>query len=164
MKIWQVEDGFILDEEAPNWATKAAWRKLEAWGYPDMLLRVWLNDDDTMYQYLKGYSGFCEAGVVYQKSFLHDSWQSEATVYAVLTECQPMVCHDRFGFMTDEFKNYSHSAWLAMNKSAEKIIHQAIKDGVDPMAMKELLKSAIDCGTTVAQAEAKVASHSNNLD
>lgn len=161
MKIWQVEDGFILDEEAPEWATKAAWRNLEA---PDMLLRVWLNDDNTMYQYLKGYSGFCEPGVVYQKRFLHDIWQCEAKVYAVLTESEPMVCHDRFGFMTDEFKNYSQSAWDATRKSAARIIHQAIKDGVDPMAMKELLKSAIDCGTTVAQAEAKVASHSNNLD
>lgn len=70
-----------------------------------------------------------------------------------------MVTHDRLGFMTEEFRNYSQPHWDSMRMQVENIVAQAIRDGVNPIAMKDLLACAVDCGTTMAKAEAKVASN-----
>ena len=71
---------------------------------------------------------------------------------------EPMVCHDQWGFMTEEFRSYSQKDWDKMRNEVKAIIHRAIKNGVSPIAMKELLTSAVDCGTTLAMAEAKAES------
>lgn len=156
MKIWKVEEGFILDEEAPKWATKAAWRFCEG-PHGEILVRAWVDEDNTQYQYLRGYSRH-SSGVVHKINFFSDVWVNEAKVYAVLVEAEPMVCHDQWGFMTEEFRSYSQRDWDKMRNEVKAIIHRAIKNGVSPIAMKELLTSAVDCGTTIAMAEAKAES------
>ena len=64
--------------------------------------------------------------------------------------------HDKWGFMTDEFRQYSQADWDAVRDTAEGIAKRAIADGVSPIAMKDLLISAIDCGVTLAMAQARV--------
>lgn len=153
MKIWKVEEGFILDEEAPKWATKAAWR-FATGPHGEILVRAWVDEDNTQYQYLRGYSRH-SAGVVIKTNFFSDFWVNEAKVYAVLVEAEPMVCHDQWGFMTEEFRSYSQKDWNKMRDEVKAIIGTAIRDGVSPIAMKELLTSAVDCGTTLAMVEAR---------
>lgn len=157
MKIWKVKEGFILDEEAPKWATKAAWRFCKS-SHGDILVRAWVDEENTQYQYLRGYSGFNAWGVVIKTNFFSDAWANQAKVYAVLVEAEPMVCHDQWGFMTEEFCSYSQKDWDKMRNEVKAIIHRAIKNRVSPIAMKELLTSAVDCGTTLAMAEAKAES------
>lgn len=153
MKIWNVEEGFILDEEAPEWATKAAWRKCHILG-KDFLLRVWVNEDNTKYKYMRGYSGFDSHDVVINNNFFSSDWINEAKVFATLEEMEPMTCHDQYGFATPEFRKYSQRHWDAISKMANEITRQAIRDGVNPIAMKELMLSAIDCGVTLAKTQA----------
>ena len=74
-----------------------------------------------------------------------------------------MVTHDRLGFMTEEFRKYSQEYWDSMRDQVQAIVAQAIRDGVNPIAMKAQLSCAVDCGTTMAKAEAKVASHRPGL-
>lgn len=64
--------------------------------------------------------------------------------------------HDQFGFMTDEFRQYSQQDWDFIRNITEAIAKRAIADGVSPIAMKDLLVSAVDCGITLAMAQAKV--------
>jgi hypothetical protein len=47
---------------------------------------------------------------------------------------------------------------------ANEVIRQAIRDGVNPIAMKELMESAIDCGVTLAKVEARVEDHQNSRE
>lgn len=153
MKIWNVEEGFILDEEAPEWATKAAWRIFKGTA-GDLLVRAWVDEENTKYQYMRGYSGFNSPYDVIQKDFFSPQWANRAKVFATLEEMEPMVCHDQYGFSTPEFRKYSQRHWDAISKMANEITRQAIRDGVNPIAIKELMLSAIDCGVTLAKTQA----------
>lgn len=75
-----------------------------------------------------------------------------------ILDAEPMVCHDQWGFMTEEFRAYSQRDWDKMRNEVKAIIRTAIQNGVSVIAMKELLTSAVDCGTTLAMAEAKAES------
>lgn len=164
MKVWNVEDGFILDEQAPEWATKAAWRICKS-PQGDVLVRAWVDKDNTKYKYLRGYSGFNDHWTTLNDDFFCPAWINPARVFATSEEQEPtaMVCHDQFGFMTEEFKRYSQADWDRFRNEAKNIIRAAISSGVSPIAMQELLKVAIDCGSTLARAEMKVESHTAKL-
>lgn len=160
MKVWQVDEGFILDEEAPEWATKAAWRICKSID-GDVLVRAWVDEDNTKYKYLRGYSGFNDHWSVINKDFFSTTWINRAKIFARLVEGEPMVCHNQYGEMTDEFRKYSQPHWDNIRKMANEVIRQAIRDGVNPIAMKELMQAAIDCGVTMAKVEARVEDHQN---
>lgn len=73
MKIWNVEEGFILDEEAPEWATKAAWRIFQGIS-GDVLVRAWVDEENTQYQYMRGYSGLNSHHELIHKDFFSSRW------------------------------------------------------------------------------------------
>lgn len=162
MKVWIVDNGFQIDfNEAPHWATKVAWRRL---GDPTdgLLLRVWVDENNTQYQYLRGFGTLCKEGVVYYGNFFAEDWKNPAKIIArregfsdEIPDPEPMVCHDKYGFMTDEFRRYSQRDWDRMRDEVQGIIRTAINCGVSPVAMKELLTAAVDCGTTLAMSEMK---------
>lgn len=172
MKGWIVENGFDINfYEAPEWATKLAWRRLGT-GDHGPLLRAWVDENNTKYQYLRGFSGVSRYDAEYQGDFLNADWEGIgwnnpakviATLYQhgsqdVIPERKKMVCHDEFGFMTEEFQRYSQKDWDTTREYVKGVITKAIWDGVCPIAMKELLTAAIDCGTTLAKTEMKVES------
>lgn len=153
MKTWTVDKDFIIDfNEAPAWATKVAWRRR----IDGALLRVWMDEHNTMYQYLRGFSGGFLDYTVYTGNFLTLEFANSANIIARLDEPTPMVCHDQFGFMTDEFRDYSQQGYDTIRKQVEEMIRAAIWSGVSPIAMKEVLNCAVDCGVTMAMAEMKV--------
>jgi len=161
MKGWYIAPDFIIDEDPPEWATQLVWRHVEH--FPNrILIRAWVNEHDTQYQYLRGFSGV-EDTEPKRGSFINGSFRNAAWYIGHRkpeeVKPAPMVCHDEFGFSTDEFKAYSQSAWDTTRDQAQAIIAKAISDGVSPVAMKELLTTAIDCGTTLAMCEARVNSH-----
>ena len=166
MKVWIVDNGYSIDfNEAPHWATKVAWRR-EGHPLDGTLHRVWVDNDNTRYQYLRGFGLLTDFGKVFRGNFFALDYHNPAQICAYLDgvsdeipDPEPMVCHDKFGFMTDEFRRYSQRDRDKMRDEVKKIIRTAINCGVSPIAMKELLSSAVDCGTTLAMTEMKVESH-----
>ncbi len=166
MKTWVVDNGFNIDfNEAPHWATKVVWRRE---GHPTdgFLHRVWVDNENSRYKYLRGFGKISDQGITFRGNFFALDYSNPASICAYLDgvsdnipDPEPMECHDKFGFMTDEFRRYSQSDWDHMRDEVKKIIRTAIKSGVSPIAMKELLVSAVDCGTTLAMTEMKVESH-----
>lgn len=164
-KMWIVDRGFDIDfNEAPEWATKVAWRRV---GHPTdgPLRRVWVDHYNSKYKYLRGFSDVYGDEQVYKGNFFALDYLNQAQIIAYLDgvsdeipDPEPMVCHDQWGFMTDEFRRYSQRDWDKMRDEVKAIIHMAINNGVSPIAMKELLSAAVDCGTTLAMTEAKVES------
>lgn len=166
MKVWIVDNGYSIDfNEAPHWATKVAWRR-EGHPLDGTLHRVWVDNYNTRYQYLRGFGLLADFGKVFRGNFFALDYHNPAQICAYLDgvsdeipDPEPMVCHDKFGFMTDEFRRYSQRDWDKMRDEVKAIIRMAIQNGVSPIAMKELLSSAVDCGTTLAMTEMKVESH-----
>ena len=128
MKVWKVEDGFILDEEAPDWATKAGWCYSTHMPGSKILMRFWLDEYETKYQYLVGYSGSSAPRVTFDGNIVNHL-DSPVHIFAVKVEAEPMVCHNQFGFMAQEFHEYSYPHWKTLHETAQGIIAQAIRDG-----------------------------------
>lgn len=166
MKTWVVDNGYNIDfNDAPDWATQVAWRR-EGHPLDGILHRVWVDKHHTKYKYLRGFGRIADFGVTFRGNFFALDYINAAKICAYLEgvsddipDPEPMVCHDKFGFMTDEFRRYSQRDWDQMRDEVKKIIRTAINCGVSPIAMKELLVSAVDCGTTLAMTEMKVESH-----
>nr|DAY73882.1 MAG TPA: Tetracyclin repressor-like, C-terminal domain [Caudoviricetes sp.] len=157
MKDWFIEPGYIVDEEPPEWATQLVWRFVDG-HHNRHILRAWVNEEHTMYQYLKGFSGDAK-NLKYEGDFFGNQFAYPAGVIGYHKQEQKeefMVCHDKFGFRTEEFRQYSQNAWDTMRENVKEVIARAIQDGVNPIAMKELLTAAVDCGTSLAMLEAKV--------
>ena len=161
--MWIVDKAYQIDfNEAPSWATKVAWRR-EGDEFDSLLHRVWVDNNNTRYQYLRGFGSLKDQGVVFYENFFALDYVNSASIIAhrqgvsdEIPEPASMVCHDKYGDMTDEFRKYSQLDWDAVREEARQITRRAIRDGVNPIAMKELMLAAIDCGVTLGKMEAKV--------
>ncbi|XKX17414.1 hypothetical protein MVUOKPPV_CDS0017 [Klebsiella phage phi1_175008] len=79
--MWKIEEGFSLDEKAPEWAVEAVRRYDRETGIE---LRAWRNKDKTQYQYLQGWGGD-HFKLVYNGNFIA-GWHTPHSVYAKLVE------------------------------------------------------------------------------
>lgn len=163
MDAWIVDNGYSINfNEAPTWATQVAWRR-EGHPLDGTLHRVWVDNHHTKYQYLRGFGLLKDSGKTFHGNFFALDYNNPAQICArrmgvsdEIPDPTPMVCHDQYGFMTDEFRRYSQRDWDKMRDDVKAIIRMAIQNGVSPIAMKAVLTTAVDCGTTLAMAEAKV--------
>lgn len=73
-----------------------------------------------------------------------------------------MICYDKYGKMTPEFKQYQQFAWDTFRKSAEELTALAIKEGVCPNAFRDTLRSAVECGNLLASQQAYVDDHTKS--
>lgn len=70
-----------------------------------------------------------------------------------------MICYDKYGKMTPEFKEYQQFAWERLREEAEILTAKAIRDGVCPMALLNTMQAALHCGSVLASQQAYVDDH-----
>ena len=73
-----------------------------------------------------------------------------------------MICYNRYGKMTPEFKEYQQETWDKFRNLAEEITKKAIKDGVCPQGMLGTMRVAVECGTTIACAHSYCNDYAEN--
>lgn len=72
-----------------------------------------------------------------------------------------MIAFDKYGRMTPEFSKYQQATWDKIRELSEQITTQAIKDGVCPTDICEVMTKAIECGKVLASTKAYVNDHQN---
>ena len=84
MKAWIVDNGYHIDfNEAPAWATQVAWRR-EGHPLDGTLHRVWVDNNHTKYQYLRGFGLLKDFGKVFRGNFFALDYHNPAKICAYL--------------------------------------------------------------------------------
>lgn len=74
-----------------------------------------------------------------------------------------MIAYGKYGEMTPEFQKYQQETWDKLRKISEVLASQALRDGVCPMAFRESMMRAVECGSVMACAKARVKDSSKGL-